>query len=97
MICKPRCFRAILIIVATIALPFATRAQGPDYASQVRPVFVQFCLDCHNDQDREGEFSIATYKSLVESSNLVIGKATESKLYRQLLTFIKIQQTNLIP
>ncbi len=84
MIYKLRCYRAILIIVATIALPFAARAEGPDYASQVRPVFVQFCLDCHNDQDREGEFSIATYKSLVESSNLIVGKAAESKLYRHI-------------
>jgi WD40 repeat protein len=84
MILKPHCCRAILIIVATLAIPLAARADGPDYASEVRPLFVQFCLDCHNDQNREGEFSIATYKSLLDSANLVAGKSAESKLYRQI-------------
>jgi hypothetical protein len=37
---------------------------APDYASQVAPILKKYCAGCHNDEDREGKFSLETYGSL---------------------------------
>ena len=55
----------ILMILAT-AVP-AVGADGgsaPDYATRVAPIFKQYCAGCHNDEDREGKFSLESYASL---------------------------------
>jgi len=53
---------ATLIASATVAL--ADDAKAPDYQAQVAPVLKKYCAGCHNDEDREGSFSVETYASL---------------------------------
>ena len=46
----------ILAILATAVPAVAADAgSAPDYATCVAPIFKQYCVGCHNDEDREGE------------------------------------------
>jgi hypothetical protein len=66
----------------------ADGAPAPDYPSQVAPIFQKYCVGCHNDDDREGDFSLESYKSLGRGSPrgpvLKAGRSEESRLFRQL-------------
>ena len=46
----------------------ADGAPAPDYASQIAPIFQKYCVGCHNDDDREGDFSLESYESLQKGS-----------------------------
>ena len=41
-----------------------TDQSAADYATRVAPLFKKYCAGCHNDDDREGKFSLETYASL---------------------------------
>jgi WD40 repeat protein len=54
-----------VVILTLFALPApAQQATAPDYAKVVAPVLAKYCAGCHNDEDREGDFSLESYKSL---------------------------------
>ena len=40
------------------------QARRPIIAAQVAPIFTKYCAGCHNDEDREGKFSLETFASL---------------------------------
>src|SRR4051794_14497790 len=84
-----------LVLTASLALsaaPDAPSADAPapafDYASQVAPIFKKYCAGCHNDEDREGEFSLETYASLLKGTQrgpaFRAGDAAASRIIRQL-------------
>ncbi len=56
----------LLVLAELAAAPAGATGNGsaPDYATQVAPIFQQYCAGCHNDDDREGKFSLETYASL---------------------------------
>jgi WD40 repeat protein len=59
--------RTLLTLSVVVAAARACRAEGsagPDYDAQVAPVFKKYCAGCHNDDDREGSFSLESYKAL---------------------------------
>jgi mono/diheme cytochrome c family protein len=59
-----------ILAAALIAAP-AARADGvaaPDYASKIAPIFKKYCAGCHNDEDREGKFSVESYASLLKGT-----------------------------
>ena len=37
---------------------------APDYRGQIAPIFTKYCTGCHNDEDREGKFSLESFSSL---------------------------------
>ena len=39
-------------------------SRRPTIAAQVAPIFKKYCAGCHNDEDREGEFSLEIFASL---------------------------------
>ncbi len=56
-----------MILAALVtAAPARGRDGGsaPDYATRVAPIFKKYCAGCHNDEDREGKFSLESYASL---------------------------------
>jgi mono/diheme cytochrome c family protein len=77
---------ASFLTIATTVL--AEGAPAPDYASQIAPIFQKYCVGCHNDDDREGNFSLVSYTSLRQGSPrgavFKAGRAEESRLFRQL-------------
>jgi WD40 repeat protein len=57
----------LTILASLFTVVPAARADGqgsPDYATRVAPVFKKYCAGCHNDEDREGKFSLESYASL---------------------------------
>jgi WD40 repeat protein len=55
---------ASMIMAVLIAAPTLDGGAVPDYQSQVAPLLKQYCAGCHNDEDREGKFSLESYASL---------------------------------
>ena len=55
-----------LMILAplVIAAPILDGGSAPDYQAQVAPVLKKYCAGCHNDDDREGKFSLESYASM---------------------------------
>jgi WD domain, G-beta repeat/Planctomycete cytochrome C len=79
-----------LILAILFAIPssvLADDAPGPDYASQVAPILTKYCAGCHNDEDREGDFSLESYASLREGSPhgtvFKAGDSAASRMIRQ--------------
>jgi WD40 repeat protein len=58
----PSIFTALLLAFAPAAI--ADSGPAPDYATQVAPILQKYCAGCHNDEDREGKFSLESYASL---------------------------------
>ncbi len=61
---------------------------APDYATRVAPIFKKYCAGCHNDEDREGKFSLESYASLQRGTAhgpaLLPGDAKGSRIVRLL-------------
>ncbi len=78
----------LTLFLATASTAPADGAPAPDYATQVAPIFRKYCAGCHNDGDREGDFSLESYASLRQGSPrgpvFKSGSADESRLFRQL-------------
>ncbi len=53
-------------VLATLLLaaPIADGAAAPEYQTQVAPLLKKYCAGCHNDEDREGKFSLETYAAM---------------------------------
>ena len=49
-----------------------------DFERHVRPILEGRCLGCHNDEERSGDFSLATRFEATKDSRVVPGKADES-------------------
>jgi len=52
----------VVIVGVLVALPCA--AAAPSYDRDVTPILRVYCSGCHNDRDKEGEFSVETFASL---------------------------------
>lgn len=67
-----------ILLVLFAALPGKAGAQTEskaeatdvlvNYEQDVAPVFRKYCAGCHNDADREGEFSLESYSSLLKGT-----------------------------
>src|SRR3954451_20812692 len=87
--------RALLLatFLTTATTVLGDGAPAPDYASQVAPVFQKYCVGCHNDDDREGDFSLESYSSLRQGTPhgpaFAAGRSAESRMFRQLTGALK--------
>src|SRR5580704_543522 len=84
---------ALAVLLAAAAVVVAEDAPAPDYAAQVAPIFTKYCGGCHNDEEREGEFSLESYTALLKGSQrgavLRPGDAAASRMIRQLTGLAK--------
>ncbi len=79
-----------LSLLAGLVLAFPSAAWAvqppPRYASQVKPFFTRYCLECHNGEEAKGGLNLETYKSLLAGGDkgavLVPGKADASRIVR---------------
>ena len=80
------------LVAATLLMgPLASRAEEPppsDYAGRVAPILQKYCAGCHNEADREGDFSVESYTALREGSPkgpaVVPGDGASSRMIRHL-------------
>ena len=75
------------ICLTTASLAMADEA-APDYATQVAPILQKYCVGCHNDDDREGEFSLESYSALRRGTPkgpvFTAGHSNKSRILAQL-------------
>jgi len=84
---------ALAVLFAAVPAVRAEDAPAPDYAAQVAPIFTKYCGGCHNDEEREGEFSLESYPALLKGSQrgpvLRPGDSAASRMIRQLTGLAK--------
>ena len=77
----------LLLIGITASLEAAPPA-APDYNKQVAPILKKYCAGCHNNDDREGDFSLETYAEIQKGGEhgpaILPGDAKSSRLVRLL-------------
>ncbi|MCO6459375.1 MAG: hypothetical protein J5I93_29035 [Pirellulaceae bacterium] len=81
-----RCLLTCLGTLSLLALPAVADETPPDYTTQVAPILKKYCAGCHNDTDREGDFSLETYAALQKGTPkapaFLPGDAESSRLVR---------------
>jgi len=87
--------RSLLAAAFLTAAP-ALAADGPaspDYEAQVAPILQKYCAGCHNDEDREGEFSLESFASLQKGTEhgpaFKAGDSASSRMIRVLISGTK--------
>jgi WD40 repeat protein len=88
--------RRFLFVAAAAILPATAHAQSkpaPDYNGQIAPIFTKYCAGCHNDEDREGKFSLESYSSLQKGTEkgpaVLPGDSKGSRMIRVLTGLAK--------
>ena len=76
----------MLTLLLCLTLP---TAETPDYVRDVHPILQAHCGGCHNDDDAQGDFNVATFASLShplsylsEGPSLTPGRHDTSQFYR---------------
>ncbi|MDG2185605.1 MAG: PSD1 and planctomycete cytochrome C domain-containing protein [Mariniblastus sp.] len=67
-----------LLIIACLSWPGPLQAQENYFESQVAPILTSRCLDCHNDSESEGDFSLQSSQAMLESGLIEKGNASDS-------------------
>jgi WD40 repeat protein len=84
---------SLTILVSTLPAAGADGGSAPDYTTRVAPIFKQYCAGCHNDEDREGKFSLESYAALQQGTEhgpaLLPGDAKGSRIVRVLTGLAK--------
>jgi hypothetical protein len=55
---------AYMFAAALAARARASSGPAPDYTKQIEPILKKYCAGCHNDEDREGKFTLESFASL---------------------------------
>ncbi|HEX5103165.1 MAG TPA: c-type cytochrome domain-containing protein [Pirellulaceae bacterium] len=63
--CSSRSAGAISCVLV-FASCLAGADEAPDFTTDIAPLFTKYCTGCHNDDDREGKLSLASYDSLLK-------------------------------
>ncbi|MCC6510785.1 MAG: hypothetical protein IT423_16895, partial [Pirellulaceae bacterium] len=70
----------------------------PSYVRDIQPLLRKYCGGCHNEADKEGDFSVATFQSLMKGTPdgqvVASGDASKSKL---LMLIKAVQQPKMPP
>ncbi len=69
-----------VLCLAVLLLPASVVTADDLFHEQVAPLLERKCLNCHNDQDRKGQFSLQTREQLADSGFVTNGKPDESQL-----------------
>ncbi len=56
-------FSTAAAIAAVMFLPASTRAEGPNYEKEFRPVVQQFCMPCHDAEHIKGDLDLERFKT----------------------------------
>jgi WD40 repeat protein len=59
---------------------------GVNFADHIQPILTKYCSGCHNNDDREGDFSLETFADLTQGLEdgpvILAGQPNSSKLFR---------------
>src|SRR3954465_2539742 len=81
-------FLCITVVFALAAPVLAADAAPKATYSQVRAIFAQHCLSCHDSKEQEGSLVLETHQSLLKGGDsgavIVPGKSADSLLVQQI-------------
>src|SRR5258705_802075 len=81
-------FLCITAVLGLVAPALAADAAPKATYSQVRAIFAQHCLSCHDSKEQEGSLILETHQSLLKGGDsgavIVPGKSAESLLVQQI-------------
>ena len=76
----------LVALLGVVALAYGA---GPEFDTEIRPIFAQHCFQCHGEQARMGELDLRTPASMVKGGTqgpaLQRGSADDSLLYRRVV------------
>jgi len=76
-----------VILLGLMVIALAREVQADDlFADRVAPLLERRCLNCHNDTQREGGWSLQTASSAFEDGYIQAGNAASSHLIDQIAT-----------
>jgi hypothetical protein len=82
-------------LCTAVATPTAQRPPRIDFARRIQPLFAQHCLECHNQDRRQGGLSLASYADALEGgrNGFVVrpGAAARSTIIHRLTGVIEPQ------
>ncbi|MEO1615765.1 MAG: c-type cytochrome domain-containing protein [Planctomycetota bacterium] len=62
-----RCVTTLLILISTVSAGFAEDVPAKvTFEEHVKPIFRQYCLNCHHQGDKKGGLALDTFGSLME-------------------------------
>ena len=74
------------LLKATFLFAAGSVFAAPDFHKDVSPILREYCAGCHNDVDLEGEFSVETFKSLMEGGETARASNPERPTIRYLFS-----------
>lgn len=78
----------VLGLACGIALAGPASADEPSFTRDVQPLLRKYCGGCHNEADKEGDFSVASHASLMkgtpDAAVIEAGKVSSSRLLKLL-------------
>src|SRR5258706_4208662 len=81
-------FLCITAVLASVAPALAADAAPKPPYEQVRAMYAQHCLSCHDSKEQEGSLILETHQSLLKGGDsgavIVPGKSAESLLVQQI-------------
>lgn len=64
------------LVLLLFATPLVVGAAEFDYHTDIAPILRQYCVGCHNEADYDGDFSVETFRALMEGGES--GEAVKS-------------------
>jgi uncharacterized membrane protein len=84
LLCNFFRFKQLVVAIAFLLLSGASvRAVEVDFESQVKPIFAEYCLSCHDEENEEGGFLIDRETAL---DYIIAGNAEESDFFKYLVS-----------
>ena len=59
-------YSKLVCLIQMLVAGVAGAVEAPDYVNDVAPLLTKYCAGCHNDTDREGKLSLASYDALLK-------------------------------
>jgi hypothetical protein len=80
----PRMAALLSCVLTQLGAAPASRADGPEYATQVAPILQKYCLACHDENEAEGGLVLQDHERLLAGGKrgraLVPGRSDQSRL-----------------
>ena len=54
------------LLIGVACASSGSAQQPPEFTKDIAPLFTKYCTGCHNDEDREGKLSLASYESMLK-------------------------------
>ncbi len=81
--------RSMILATLCLSASVVVAEDTPDYTRDVAPIFVKYCVGCHNPEDRDGGLSLAAWSDLQqggENGRVVLPGGAESSRLLRLVT-----------